>query len=720
MVRLLISSGACVNLATCYYPLASTGYDPTHPCVLLPITEAVWYGMDKSVKQLLDADAIGAYPAVSPRNWVLQLAERSRSAASNASAFDPAYVEVGFTSPGSGTTLSQQARRSKAIVSLLREHEFGHREDLWFGVRRLLVSEQVEERAVRQLQQQQQKLQMALELRAYMANYFDEKFREAKRAKHLAHAERTKAAAISRLSRLTAAAAVTAVLRRAAEMDPVRRCAEEKAVRLGAVRAANTANALLKEREREREIRRRQQVASAEEARTRLQAEQEQQERDRRFEAMIATNKAHVAAREKAKAGELRRRERIVLQEAKAAKARVKQDVAEAVPRPLVVAETRCAVVESRAQRRQKQRQQQQEMPSPSPPLSPPLPLSPPSTPPAQQRKQQPTDDWQVASPDEQVRTARRSTGRLRSSSCRALDESDANTTMTRGRAISAMLIEAADTPRVKSALTPNAPCFVPSTLTTTLLDPNAPCFRPSKPASAPHTAGPGPSSPRCMPRCSVTPPVSESTVNTITSSTTASINSSTGGIRGACGGRGGRGGRGEGGHVRRGGAMPALPTSTPRGSPSPSPPSVTSPMEVAYAEQQWLSRRRPCAEVAIPSAGNSIDCPRADSHGTDASHESSSSSSSWSLPAELECPISHELMLDPVLTCDGETYERSAIEEWLAQHSTSPLTGQPLAETSLVPNVMVRNITHRLLHAAACTEERRGRPGSLGQGASR
>ena len=36
--------------------------------------------------------------------------------------------------------------------------------------------------------------------------------------------------------------------------------------------------------------------------------------------------------------------------------------------------------------------------------------------------------------------------------------------------------------------------------------------------------------------------------------------------------------------------------------------------------------------------------------------------------------------MGDPVFTCDGQTYERTAIEMWLANHTTSPLTGKPLA----------------------------------------
>ncbi len=35
-------------------------------------------------------------------------------------------------------------------------------------------------------------------------------------------------------------------------------------------------------------------------------------------------------------------------------------------------------------------------------------------------------------------------------------------------------------------------------------------------------------------------------------------------------------------------------------------------------------------------------------------------------IPEEYMCPITQELMLDPVFTYDGQTYEREAIENWL------------------------------------------------------
>jgi len=55
-------------------------------------------------------------------------------------------------------------------------------------------------------------------------------------------------------------------------------------------------------------------------------------------------------------------------------------------------------------------------------------------------------------------------------------------------------------------------------------------------------------------------------------------------------------------------------------------------------------------------------------------------------------CTITDELMQDPVCTADGHTYERAAIEEWLAGHDTSPSTGVELPNKNLTPNRGLRN----------------------------
>lgn len=61
--------------------------------------------------------------------------------------------------------------------------------------------------------------------------------------------------------------------------------------------------------------------------------------------------------------------------------------------------------------------------------------------------------------------------------------------------------------------------------------------------------------------------------------------------------------------------------------------------------------------------------------------------------PPSFFCPISLDIMRDPVSTEDGHCYGRADIEEWFAGGSTtSPKTGAALASTALTPNHALRN----------------------------
>ncbi|XP_035531878.1 WD repeat, SAM and U-box domain-containing protein 1-like [Morone saxatilis] len=56
--------------------------------------------------------------------------------------------------------------------------------------------------------------------------------------------------------------------------------------------------------------------------------------------------------------------------------------------------------------------------------------------------------------------------------------------------------------------------------------------------------------------------------------------------------------------------------------------------------------------------------------------------------PDEFLCPITRELMKDPVIAADGYSYERESIENWIRGKSkTSPMTNLPLQTTLLTPN---------------------------------
>lgn len=55
-------------------------------------------------------------------------------------------------------------------------------------------------------------------------------------------------------------------------------------------------------------------------------------------------------------------------------------------------------------------------------------------------------------------------------------------------------------------------------------------------------------------------------------------------------------------------------------------------------------------------------------------------------------CPISQEVMREPVVTCDGQTYEKQNIQEWFRRGTqTSPLTNLPLDSKEVVPNLALR-----------------------------
>lgn len=69
--------------------------------------------------------------------------------------------------------------------------------------------------------------------------------------------------------------------------------------------------------------------------------------------------------------------------------------------------------------------------------------------------------------------------------------------------------------------------------------------------------------------------------------------------------------------------------------------------------------------------------------------------SDSAQLPRSYCCPISLEVMTDPVQDCCGHTYERTTIEEHLrscGHRPRCPLTNEFLADTTLTPNRALRS----------------------------
>jgi hypothetical protein len=63
----------------------------------------------------------------------------------------------------------------------------------------------------------------------------------------------------------------------------------------------------------------------------------------------------------------------------------------------------------------------------------------------------------------------------------------------------------------------------------------------------------------------------------------------------------------------------------------------------------------------------------------------------------EFLCPITHELLREPVVALDGHTYERSAIEKWLGANHTSPRSGESMDE-SLVTNTNLKKLIQDMI----------------------
>ena len=72
------------------------------------------------------------------------------------------------------------------------------------------------------------------------------------------------------------------------------------------------------------------------------------------------------------------------------------------------------------------------------------------------------------------------------------------------------------------------------------------------------------------------------------------------------------------------------------------------------------------------------------------------------SVPDDYICPITAEIMTDPVCTSDGFTYERTAITEWLLTKDTSPRTGATLESKTLIPNLSLRSMIRAFTDTSA------------------
>lgn len=61
-------------------------------------------------------------------------------------------------------------------------------------------------------------------------------------------------------------------------------------------------------------------------------------------------------------------------------------------------------------------------------------------------------------------------------------------------------------------------------------------------------------------------------------------------------------------------------------------------------------------------------------------------------VPMNFLCPITHEVMEEPVIIETGHTYEKSAIEYWLKENTTCPLTGLEVKSKKLQSNYYLKS----------------------------
>ncbi|XP_009353694.2 U-box domain-containing protein 13 [Pyrus x bretschneideri] len=93
--------------------------------------------------------------------------------------------------------------------------------------------------------------------------------------------------------------------------------------------------------------------------------------------------------------------------------------------------------------------------------------------------------------------------------------------------------------------------------------------------------------------------------------------------------------------------------------------------------------------DMDAPAAGKNILASCSGQTSTDKNHKVPPV-----IPDDFRCPISLELMNDPIIVSTGQTYERSCIEKWLeAGHVTCPKTQQSLSNTTLTPNYALRSL---------------------------
>jgi len=62
-------------------------------------------------------------------------------------------------------------------------------------------------------------------------------------------------------------------------------------------------------------------------------------------------------------------------------------------------------------------------------------------------------------------------------------------------------------------------------------------------------------------------------------------------------------------------------------------------------------------------------------------------------IPQNYLCPISYQIMTDPVITPYGISYDRESIEKWLINNKIDPIAHKKLNKNMLIPNYALKSL---------------------------
>ena len=124
----------------------------------------------------------------------------------------------------------------------------------------------------------------------------------------------------------------------------------------------------------------------------------------------------------------------------------------------------------------------------------------------------------------------------------------------------------------------------------------------------------------------------------------------------------------------------------------------------------RYISPQGTSAQYVVTAAADRIvgndECLRSHNVANDSSHLLSpeftrvvaklkfANDKGFEIPSEFISSITLEVISDPVITADGQTYDREAISAWFKNNPgkiTSPLTGKEISSTNLIPNYTLR-----------------------------